>query len=53
MFKGTSVHMFSMKFWFTSLLSPKSYAYHNFNPVDLITTFYFSSNTSPNAVCWC
>jgi hypothetical protein len=43
MFKGNSVHKFSKKkFWCTSLLSPESYAYHNyFNPADLITVLFF------------
>jgi hypothetical protein len=42
MFKGNSAHTFFKKLWFTSLLSPESYAYFNyFIPVDPSTTFYF------------
>jgi len=54
MVKGNSAHMFSKKFWFTSLISPESYAYLNhFIPVDLLTTFYFSSNTTSTTIGSC
>jgi hypothetical protein len=54
MFKGNSAYKFSQKFWFTALISPESYTYLKyFIPVNLLTTFYFSSNPTPTAIGSC